>query len=209
MSDSFTLLPANLGCLARAASELPARYSTAGVHVTLRPGEYEAAATNGKVLAVVTGSPAHPLDFPPVAELSELPASASQAVIPAQAWKSAFASAPKRKGEPGAGLVAVHLSEQESILTTINDSEANVQRTENVQGRFPDYRAVLAITGRKPSVVVRVDPTLLLDMVKLAQAIGGRETAVTMELRGARDPIVLRTDNGEQKFVGLLMPMTA
>jgi hypothetical protein len=201
MNDPVTLLPANLGGLSRIAGA-QSRFSLSGVCVTLSEGHYEVASTNGKVLAVISG-PGGDLPEPFPDELSDLPPSADKVVIPKQAWKEAFCSPQKRKGDP----VGVHLGEQSSLLAGISDGEADVHRTGNLEGRYPDYKAVLAVGTRQPLARLRVEPALLLEIVKLAQGIN--KDCITLEVFGLNDPIAIGASNEEQQFVSLVMPRTS
>jgi hypothetical protein len=202
MNDPVTLLPANLGGLARIAGDATTRSAMTGVCVTLTEGLYEVAATNGKALAVVSGTGADlPELFPD--ELAELPPSTEKAVIPKQAWKEAFSSTGKPKGDP----VAVHLGEQSSVLAWISYGEAHMHRTDNLEGRYPDYKSVLAIGAKQPVARVRLDPALVLDIVRLAQGVN--KDCITLEVFGLNDSLVLRANNEEQQFLSLVMPITS
>jgi len=210
MNDPFLLLPANLSELARAAARGHAfRPAMQGVYVEVCEDEYEAAATDGRQLAVVRGrATADPLSFPPCDALAALPPSRDSAVVPKDEWQKAFRSAPKGRDAAGAGLVAVHLGESAAVLCTSDGEAEQSRRVPNADGQFPNYRAVLPT--QEPAVRIQFDPAYLLNLVWLADHFaaerydGGR---VTLEVFAPDKPMVLRSGTAEQQFIGLLMPM--
>jgi hypothetical protein len=210
MNDPFLLLPANLSELARAAARRhDPRVGMQGVYVEVCEDEYEAAATDGKQLAVVRGrATADPLSFPPCEALAELPPSKDSAVVPKDEWQKAFRAAPKGRGKDGAGLVAVHLGESAAVLCTTDGEAEQARRVPHADGQFPDYRKVLPT--QEPAVRIQFDPAYLLNMVALAEHFatdrdeGGR---VTLEVFAPDKPIVLRCGPAEQQFIGVLMPL--
>jgi DNA polymerase III sliding clamp (beta) subunit (PCNA family) len=212
VSDPFTLLPANLGAVAGAAARDNMRYSLSGVHVRIEDGAYRVCATDGKIMALVSGHSEHdPLDYPAPPELVDAPPSAPQAVIPAREWKQAFRDAPRARSvseQPILGSVAVHLGATESILASTDLEQVNVARVANDLGRFPDYEKV--IPAGAPRETVQVNADLLLDLLKIALAYGPGDdlsNRLTLEFHGPGKPLVLRTSNGGQQFLGLLMPL--
>jgi DNA polymerase III sliding clamp (beta) subunit (PCNA family) len=211
LSDPFTLLPANLGGLAAVTADEGSRFTMTGVLVKVGDGGYEAVATDGRRLAAVKGRPeADPLEYPTVPDLAEAPPSAPQAVIPARAWKGAFKSAPRGNQvaeQPILGHVAVHLGAQESILATTDGADASVSRVANLECRFPDYERVIPTDEPQSRVTVNAD--YLAELLKLARQFGPADgpNRVVLELRGPQTPIVLRTANGSQQFLGLVMPI--
>jgi DNA polymerase III sliding clamp (beta) subunit (PCNA family) len=214
MNDPFTLLPANLGEITRAAARSASRYSMTGAHVEVNENRYEVAATDGKQLAIVKGeATSDPLSFPEVPELLGLPPAASSAVIPTRDWQEAFRSAPPRGNNSpsscGAGQVAVHLGAKSSILCTSDGENAPVViRAENVEGRYPDYRAVLP--KKEPKSRVHLDVELLLNLLRVARQFAPTDGTrrITLEVWDEHVPIAIRTGNGHQEFTGLLMPLT-
>jgi hypothetical protein len=184
VNDPFILLPSNLGALAGAAADHSARYVLSGVRLAIADGAYEACATDGRQLAVVTGRLEHdPLEYPVIPELAEAPPGADAAVIPTREWKQAFKAAPR--GVP----VAVHLGAQESILGSSDGAEARVTRVPNAEGRYPPYEKV--IPQDPPQASVDVDAEMLLSLLKVAVQYGpGREGSnrLTLEIRGPGAP---------------------
>jgi DNA polymerase III sliding clamp (beta) subunit (PCNA family) len=204
MHDPFLLLPANLASLANACPAAAEWFALTGVLVKATANGYEAVATNGRILALVQGdSAADPLEYPHVPELVEAPPSQDQAVIPASEWREAFRSVPRGKAvriEPILGHVAVHLGQQESLLATSDGERASVRQTRNVEGRYPNYEAVLP--SDEPALTIVLDPDLLLALVKIARVFTIPDQSRINKL------LVVRAANGTQRFVGLQMPMT-
>ena len=212
MSDPFILLPANLGAVAGAAARDNMRYSLSGVHVRIEDGAYRVCATDGKIMALVSGHSEHdPLEYPAPPELVDVPPSAQQAVIPAREWKQAFRDAPRARSvseQPILGSVALHLGATESILASTDLEKVNVARVPNETGRFPDYDRVIPTAA--PRETVQLDAERLLDLLKVALAYGpgdDQSNRLTLEFHGPGKPLVLRTSNGGQQFLGLLMPL--
>jgi DNA polymerase III sliding clamp (beta) subunit (PCNA family) len=211
MNDPFVLLPANLAGLATISASQTQRYAMTGVLVRQSGASYEAMATDGRRLALVRGTPtANPLEYPRVPELAEVPPSAAQAVIPTRAWRDAFRAVPRGRAltDPILGHVAVHLGEKESILATTDGEAVHAETIPNVEGRFPDYEAVLP--RDEPRARVDLNPELLLDLVRLARDFVANMEArrITLEVRDPGTPIVIKATNGTQEFVGLLMPLS-
>jgi DNA polymerase III sliding clamp (beta) subunit (PCNA family) len=213
MNDPFVLLPANLASLAAitAEAEEAQRYSMTGVLVRLNGDSYEAVATDGRRLALVRGTAtANPLEYPTVPELAKVPPSAAQAVIPTRAWRDAFRAVPRGRAltDPILGHVAVHLGEKESILATTDGEAVRAETIPNVEGRFPDYEAVLPCD--EPRARVELNPELLLDLVRLVRDFVANMEArrITLEVHDPGTPIVIKATNGTQELVGLLMPLT-
>jgi DNA polymerase III sliding clamp (beta) subunit (PCNA family) len=179
-----------------------------GVLLKLDDASYEACATDGRCLALVTGPTANALDYPTIPEMTELPPSAPQAVIPRAEWQQAFKAArtPAMVEQPILGHVAVHLGLAESLLASTDGDKDTVARVANVEGRYPDYQAVLPRS--EPQLRVFVNARFLIEVLKLAQQFGPEDERVTLELHGANTPMVVRSTNGPQKFVGLVMPLT-
>jgi hypothetical protein len=150
----------------------------------------------------------NPLDYPTIPELAEAPPAASQAVIPTREWKEAFKSVPRGRGaEAIMQNVAVHLGADESVLATTDGENVNVVQARNVEARFPDYQSV--IPKKAPQAKVMLNPTLLLDLVKLAQGFTDPNAPyVSLEIHGPDQPITLRAASGAQEFVALLMPLS-
>jgi DNA polymerase III sliding clamp (beta) subunit (PCNA family) len=214
MADPFTLLPSNLARVVDASARLEAnaRWALQGVHVSMEDGTYTVCATDGRQLAVVQGQSAHdPLDYPTIPELVESADEAASALIRGKDWKEAFRSVPRGpvvREQPILGHVAIHLGPAESVLATTDGEEAQVVRVSNHEGKFPDYQAVLP--REEPEQRLNVNARLLLNLLRIACEFVDEEDSyrLTLEFRGADKPLVLRTGNASQEFVGLVMPLT-
>jgi hypothetical protein len=211
MNDPFTLLPANLGSLADLSANTFSRYSMTGVLLKLSEEGYEACATDGRALGLITGPvTADPLLYPTIPELADAPPSADQALVAGDDWKRAFKAVPRGKvvaDQPILGHVAAHLGKDESVLASTDGEKANVVRSRNLEAEFPDYRKVIPQGAPQASVCVNVE--LLIDLLKVARQVAPAERRdITLEFHGAGKPLVVRSETGEQWFLGLLMPMT-
>jgi DNA polymerase III sliding clamp (beta) subunit (PCNA family) len=211
MSDPFALLPANLEKLTAIASGAPSRFAMGGVLVQLDDDGYEVVATDGRILGVVTGPCGDALGFPELDQLTSLPPSQTSAVIPARAFSSACKAAAtagrRAKCEP-CGHVAVHLGTATSILACSDGDSAGIQSAPNIEGRFPNYRAILP--KEEPKFRIELDPRLLGALLAVARSLADEERPrVTIEFHAPDRPLVLTVEgNNEQSFVGLIMPLT-
>src|SRR5215831_18532837 len=103
------LLPKNLEVLERLAAEsgtIGGRLGgLASVRLTVTADGYRAEATNGKVLGIVTGPAGSPDKFPTAALPATASDTATEALVPGDAWKEAFKGLPRR----GTGLALGHV----------------------------------------------------------------------------------------------------
>jgi DNA polymerase III sliding clamp (beta) subunit (PCNA family) len=211
MSDPFALLPANLEKLASVAASESARPTMSGVLVQFDDDGYEAVATDGRILAVVTGPCGDPLGFPELDQLTSLPPSKTSAIIPGRAFGAACkaaAAAGRRAKREACGHVAVHLGKGTSVLACSDGDSAGVQSTPNLEGKFPNYRAILP--KEEPKFRIEVDPRLLGTLLAVARSLADEERPrVALEFHASDRPLVLTVDGkNDQDFVGLIMPLT-
>lgn len=211
MSDPFALLPANLERLTVAAGDNAARPAMSGVLIQLDDDGYEAAATDGRVLAVITGPCGDALGFPELDQLKSLPPSRASAVVPARAFSAACkaaAAAGRRSSNASCGHVAVHLGETTSLLASSDGVSSEAQSTPNIGGKYPEYRAILPKDA--PRFRILVNPNLLVKLLAVARAVADSDAPrVAIEFHAPDKPLVLTVDGpGEQSFVGMIMPLT-
>src|SRR5262245_14652945 len=99
-------LPDNLAGLARLCAAEGGRYAMSGVRLTEHPDGYRIDVTDGRRMAIVTGSGRQ---ADPCPALAEAPGGAWQAIVPAEDWRKAFRRAKRARGEAPepAGVCAV------------------------------------------------------------------------------------------------------
>lgn len=204
------LLPANLGILSTLCAGSSYRYSMTGVKVKFHEGTYEAMATDGKYAAIVTGTCEDGTQYPSVAALHSAPNGATEAVVNAPHWKEAFRGIPKgrfAKSKPILANVAVVVGENVTTLATTDLDQDRVSQPRNLEGRFPDVQGVFPKDA--PRATICVNPKLLITLLKAAVEFAeeGSER-VSIELREATSPVVVTSEKGDQKFRGILMPLT-
>ena len=189
----LTYLHRNLAALADLTGRGRGRFAVDGIRVRESgSGLYRAEATNGKVLAIVQGTEAdadYPALEPPAGEVTET-------LVPGDDWRRAFRLGDRTRP---VGLAAG----PDSLALAVGDQTL---ATRPLAERFPDVDAVLPKQG--PLVAVRLDPSLLIPLLKAAAALGP-DQGVELLYYGRGKPLGLRARNeGGQAFDGLLMPLT-
>jgi hypothetical protein len=187
----LTCLPRNLAALADVTGR--GRFAADAIRVgDSGTGLYRAEAANGKVVAIVQGAVAdasYPNLDPPAGE-------ASETLVSGDDWRRAFRLGDRTRP---AGLAAG----PDSLALAVGDQTL---ATRPLAERFPDVDSVLPKQG--PLVAVRLDPSLLIPLLKAAAALGP-ENGVELLYYGRGKPLGLRARNaGGQAFDGLLMPLT-
>jgi DNA polymerase III sliding clamp (beta) subunit (PCNA family) len=179
--------------LATVARREASRYALAALHVRSPGGGlYRVEATDGRILAVVQG-PVPDASYPP---LEDRPEGDAEVLLSRDDWQRAFRLGDRRR--------PVGLSVgQEDVLLAVGDQALT---TRALDGRFPDVSAVLPRSGAL--VAVRLNPTLLVELLKVAAAVTAGE-GVDLLFFGRGKPLGLmaRNDSG-QTFDGLIMPLT-
>jgi len=211
VSDPFYLLPNNLGDLAHVCAKSRDRFAMQGVHLSVADGAYGACATDGRRLVLVTGPVGEgALDYPAIPELVASPPSEAAAIIPAREWRHAFRVAPRGRaaGPSLLACVAVHLGKDRSILASTDGRTRHVAAVANLEGRFPEYDKILPAGDPEPTSRLFVNPEHLAGVLALAERFRDEKTPkVTIELYGPRRPVAIRTSNGRQHFLGLVVPL--
>jgi hypothetical protein len=203
------LLPPNLAGLARlSAADAHARFATEGVQLRSTARGYRAAATDGRVLGVVDGDlPELPEHYPAIPALAAAPGAAAEAVLPADAWKKAFAALPKKaavKAKPILGNLAVAIGEKGSVLASTDLDADSVLQPAHLDGRFPAVEKVLDL-GR-PRASFRVSAGLMLRLLQAAEAFAEEGLApLTVELH--KGLVAVRAGREGQEFTGLVVPL--
>ena len=215
-SKQFLVHP-NLACLASLADKDRGRnMHVVRLQVKLgeRPGEqeYAASSTNGRCAVLVEGEcpmGEYP-DIPSLTAVRDTPwhTPAAEALILASTWTEAFGLPISKVPRPVLANLAVLLGEQETHFASTDLERVRSLSTRNVEGRFIDVQIVFPKI--EPEASVRVDAKHLIALLKVACEFADPESlnVVTLELRGIEDPLVIRSSNREQKFTGVLKPIS-
>lgn len=211
---ALNVLPANIAEIARICETETTRFALHGVHVEIHDGKYECAATDTRRLLIVSGEC---LERPVTAgrfihdkttthknkRVDDKPVNA--VIAKKDMLRSAGLSEDKSKAfgfSQNCETVAIALDQKRTIETPIID------------GKFPDYRAVLPTT--EPAVRVTLNAKMLSEILSIAakfQSSGRRpkNCTIDLEVRTAEDAVVIRLSpdsKGSQEFTALLMPLS-
>jgi hypothetical protein len=206
-------LPNNLAPLAQIAEKKEgARWAVTGVRLKALPGgEWEAAATDTKILLQVRGGSALPPDeFPEWPGLTSAANSASVGLIPTDFWAETFAAAKKLTGKkrylkpPKA--VAVKLAPTEATFG-FTDTESNkTEVTKLVEGKFPPVEQIWP--RKKPKLTVAIDPDLMVQLLRTMSALLPEgQKRVELDFIDDKKPIIARAGSTEMQLKGLIMPL--
>lgn len=198
------LLPSNLACLAKLADKNSGRFALAGVRVQETTDGYQVMATDGRRLGIVTGCTKPAPDYIESHRLADAPNGADVALVPAKEWARIVKYEPPKlpngqRGEP----VAVVMALNQCTFTRGNDEI--VVKTED--GRYPDAAAV--VREVRSVFKIAVNAKLFVELLQVAAAFslddGGM---VTLHFHHHSKPFLVCSENTEQKFVGVMMPLT-
>src|SRR5262249_29516277 len=133
--------------------------------------------------------------------------SKTSAIIPSRAFAAACkaaGAAGRRAKRESCGHVAIHLGTATSVLACSDGDSAGVQSAPNIQGKYPNYRAILP--KEEPKFRIEVDPRLLGTLLAVARSLADNESPrVTIEFHAPDRPLVLRIEGeNDQDFLGLI-----
>jgi hypothetical protein len=201
------LLPPNVAKIASvAAKDQHGRYgATTGIQVSRRDGKYRIEATNGRVAAIITGTPDQAEDYPTGPFLQAAPNGAASAVVPAGIWSKGFRDLPKRTAaKPILANLAVVLGKERITLSSTDLETDRAVQPRVVEGRFPEIDRI--IPKGKPKATACVSIAELRSLLSVAEAVG---SGVTFEFHDKNGPLVLRArhEDSDQEFLGLAAPI--
>jgi len=201
------LLPPNVAKIASvAAKDQHGRYgATTGIQVSRRDDKYRIEATNGRVAAIITGTPDQAEDYPTCPFLQAAPNGAASAVVPASIWSKGFRDLPKRTAaKPILANLAVVLGKERITLSSTDLETDRAVQPRVVEGRFPEIDRI--IPKGKPKATACVSIAELRSLLSVAEAVG---SGVTFEFHDKNGPLVLRAkhDDSDQEFLGLAAPI--
>lgn len=210
----LNILPANIAEIARVCETESTRYGLRGVHVEIKDGVYECAATDARRLLIVSG------------ECLRRPIAVKRFIQETTTYKNkriddkpVNAIIAKRDLLRSSGLSedqskAFGFSQNCETVSIAIDQKRTIE-TQIINGKFPDYRAVLPTT--EPAVRVTLNAKMLSEILTIAakfQSTGRRpnQCTIDLEVRTAEDAIVIRLSpdsKGSQEFTALLMPLSS
>jgi hypothetical protein len=181
-----------------------ARYSLTCVRVRELPGgQFRVEATDGKALGVLRG-PSRPstADKRAADALPRPDALALEALLPAAGLRKAFKALAK-EDRRGTRRLGVLLANPQSLL--VAGDKVLTQPT--AEARWPDIEAVLPTRPALDSF--RVNPGLMIELLKVAAAVAEEGAGVEILFWGAGKPVGVTAQGADGvAFDGLLMPLT-
>jgi hypothetical protein len=193
------VLPSNLCALSRLTAKEPSRYSTESIRLQATTEGYQAMATDGRCLGLVTGPSDEDLEVP--AELAKISGRCHEALIPGQDWSRVLRAAAKK------GPALVQMAQHGTVFLVGNTQET----LPAIEGRFPDVGQLLKQQCRTVFKVA-VNGKMLAELVQVATAFSGDalgDNPIYLHFAGSKKLVLLTTGNDRgQKFVGVLMPLT-
>ena len=198
-----TLLHNNLGKLAKLTDVH--RFALAGINLETNGDEYTVTATNGKVLASITGTAGNfDSEYPAISALDTAPNGETSSLILGKEFAAAMKDAPHKSGlKPVLRTVAVVVGEKVTTLASTNLETQSVRQATNMEGRYPDYRGVYP--SGTPAVTLRLTIEYLRSLLTVAEDISADGT-VEVKVYAKDKPIEVVAQNTEQKMRGLVMP---
>ena len=193
--------------VSKVASRDATRYVLNGIKIEETETGVKTIATDGKSLAIVetVGMIDKPEDFPAVPGMDTAPNAATAGIIPIDTVEKVIKAIPKKTKLPILGSALLKMSAELATFGTTDLDTAQVIPSRVIVGHYPNYQQV--IPEGKPEAVVSFDPGKMIEMMKIAIEVVGKGNPITMELRGALNPMKFINKSDTIKFTGALMPM--
>ena len=204
------LIPRNLSKMATLTAKESTKFALTGVNLTVRgDGTYKVAASDSKIGGIIEGKARHnPDDFPVATD--HLPKGKGQAMISAKDWKVGIGkplSGRLAEAKPVIGETAVVIGDTVATFVGTDLERTETHQARTLEGRFPPIDEV--VPKGKPAMAVKIDPEMLVKLLKVAQDIRPDGQAfVTLEIFRPDRPLVVRVENEHQNFTGLIMPLS-
>lgn len=208
------VVPFHAAAGAMAAAKEDRRFAVSGVEIVhdTAAGTYSVSSTDCHKLVRVEGRlmSVDPVDVP--GELVTAPNGCRKAVVPAK-WFTQTANAvrkvaDRKQNKRTAGLMVA----TGDATTTVGGQlwgEVVKDQAENLDGRFPPVAEMLARHERDEGTTVRLDPTLVKQLMAAAEVFHGEDAGwveLTVPRCGTR-PVRVETKKGDERFRGLVMPL--
>lgn len=212
------LLPPTLARLADVADKHDStRFTLSNVRLELKPdGSFVADATDSKRLIRVTGPGVDrdtiAREYPTFPAIESAPNGATAALVPAAAWRKAFAAAEKHtrkvKKRPVLQTVAVVAGDRVTTFGATDGAAPMCETVPNGEGRFPPVPDILR-QGKRARQLFTVDAALLADQLRaFADVCGGDVAPVTFSHEKQGRTVFLRAATGSLAVDGVIMPLS-
>jgi DNA polymerase III sliding clamp (beta) subunit (PCNA family) len=204
----LTLRP-QFAAIAKAAARESTRYSINSVLVEECDGgrTSRAVATDGHMLAIME-APNEAGEFPPIFP-ADTPNGQMAAIIPVDKFIAAFKKAPHgriARIKPILASVAVQPSDTITSLGSTDLDGKTIETCAKPEQTFPPYQDL--IPKATPMFRFRMNPDYLLTLVQMARGFSSEyQPGVVLEFWSETKPMVLRTQNDDAKFTGIVMPL--
>lgn len=199
------LLTKGHSVVAKAASTDETRYILQGVYLEETKNGMKATATDGRMLAIVEDESVAfaASEYPANVIPATAPNGAKSAIVPIDAFVSAFKGMPGRKCQlPILQTVAVTMGATETTLGTTDLQTPIVRTAKNIEGHFPDCEQVIP---KKATFAINFNPRLLGVGLKIAQDFELEQ--VKMEFTDDKSPVKITGKLNGQKLTVVVMPM--
>ncbi len=208
----MNLLPLNLAKLADAADKKgSSRFALSSVHLRLHgDNTFLAEATDTHQIIRVTGDCPYPADeYPAHPGLAAAPNGGIEALIPLDAWKSAFAMAKKVKTrQPILKSLAVSIGKDVTTFAATNLDSYPTEQTRHVEGRFPPAGDIISQSIKGAKFLFAADAKLLSqNLATLASFSDESEVRVEFSGNGPHKPIGIKLTGVSARVESVVMPL--
>lgn len=200
------LLPSNLAVLAKLAAKYDTRLVLTGVRVQETTDGYQVMATDGRRLGIVTGCDKPPPEYIESHPLADAPNGADVALVPAKEWaRIVKAESPGKVKNGSFHDMRTALVMAPNQCTFSRGADRFVVNTED--GRYPDAAHVVA--SIRSVFKIEVNAKLFAELLQVAAAFAADDgSKVTLHFHHSQKPFLVCSENTEQRFVGVMMPLT-
>jgi hypothetical protein len=201
-------LPTNLAPLADIAADQDSRFAFSGISLRVDGrNRFEAAATDGRRLLVITGPCVGDAKDFPAGPIHDAPNGEASAIVPAAAWKKTFAAAAKLTGKrqlmhrPDLRAVAVQIGKNVTSFAATDLDASTFDQPKNLDAKFPPYKQILPDPD-KAKATLRVSAPELAELLRAAAHFTPDDTDfVTLEVH--KRFLAVRCEANGQRAVGI------
>ncbi len=206
------LIPRSFGYLVESASSESVRYALTGVLVEFDKKTTKGIASNGTQLILAEVPSVSPSKFPNVG-LNGI--DFKRVILESGALAKATSQVPKK---PSLGIfnnIAINKEDEKSkkiTLVTADAGSKTIEESEEIEGNFPDWKAVIPKDDKK-DIFICVDArklaNLLETIMRIAELGKYSNHAVKIHIRGKDSAMKVTTFNKETNInvTGVLMPL--
>jgi hypothetical protein len=201
-----------------------------GVRIIVDQDSVKVEATDGRTLGVVTcpNDPSPEYMSGLVSLVSVAAAPAHSAIISREVWEEAFESVPDQQARDSLRVLGCSMASAPtaklpdsdkkyseghpvSVVFGQMDGERSLRiEARGIDGRYPDTHAILSTlsrTGSKPIATICFDAAILQRLLSVAEQFADENRKVKLTIFSADTPMFVESRNGQQKFVGAVMPL--